>query len=492
MPVLRKMSKNFRSFLLILAASGQILQFFTNASAQDISATIKIDPNTPNAVYVDGKILHEVNLSIFYNFDFLLEYGDVRGLGERFSGVNVSDSSGKSLAIQKIAPGVFNAEKYPWRWSYNVDLTPLKNPAAMAHVSSISGKRGILMPDDLLPNERGLAAMLKINVPPGWNIFSTEPETAPGEFNIANIEKAVFYIGQDWRTKDLASNGASIKLAFDGDWVFGDDEAETLVSEVFENYVKTFGSSPKKKYQIGLIKLPSATSLGTWEGDTRGSTITIASSDMPFKSQSLQRLHEQLRHEIFHFWIPNGVNLSGNYDWFYEGFALYQSLKLGVSVNRIRFDDFLDTLSRAYDIDRFQSQKISLIDASKKRWLGANAQIYARGMLVAFLCDLALLDKSKGKRSAEDLLRELYERHRPPNASQDGDAAVMALLRSHDELIPIIDRSITGSESIDWTALLKTSGLEAEIKDQLTKLKVTAKPSARQRDLLDKLGYNNC
>ncbi|MEP6787150.1 MAG: hypothetical protein ABJB40_01870 [Acidobacteriota bacterium] len=440
---------------------------------------------------MDGQILREVDQSIFYNFVLPGEYGEIRGLGERFSDINVSDAAGKKLAFKKISPGVFDAERYPWKWSYAIDLTPLKNPSAITHVSSISGGRGILMPDDLLPQERGKAASLKIQVPPGWNIYSTEPEIAPGEFNIANIEKAVFFIGQDWRTKDFASNGASIKLAFDGSWLFSDDEAATLVSEVFENYVKTFGVSPKNKYHVGLIKFPSGTSLGAWEGDTRGSTITIASSDMPFKSQSLQRLHEQLRHEIFHLWIPNGVNLSGHYDWFYEGFALYQSLKLGVSVNRIRFEDMLDTLSRAYDIDRLQSQKLSLIDASKNRWAGANTQVYARGMLIAFLCDLALLDKSKGRQSVADILRTLYDRHRPPNAMQDGNAAVLALFRLHSELIPIIDRNITGSESIDWSTYLKAAGLEAEVRDQLTNLKVTAKPTSRQKDLLDKLGYNS-
>ena len=174
------------------------------------------------------------------------------------------------------------------------------------------------------------------------------------------------------------------------------------------------------------MKFPSRCSVGTWEADTRGSTITIVSSDMPFKTQSLQRLHEQLRHEIFHLWIPNGVNLSGNYDWFYEGFALYQSLKVGVAVNRIRFEDMLDTLSRAYNIDSMQSQKLSLIDASKNRWNGSNTQVYARGMLVAFLCDLALLEKSKGKLSTDDLLRDLYEAHRPTAPRQDGNAAVLA------------------------------------------------------------------
>ena len=28
----------------------------------------------------------------------------------------------------------------PWKWSYDIDLTPLKNPAAMAHVSWIKGE----------------------------------------------------------------------------------------------------------------------------------------------------------------------------------------------------------------------------------------------------------------------------------------------------------------------------------------------------------------
>ncbi|MEO6655246.1 MAG: hypothetical protein ABIO36_04120, partial [Pyrinomonadaceae bacterium] len=58
-------------------------------------------------------------------------------------------------------------------------------------------------------------------------------------------------------------------------------------------------------------------------------------------------------------------------------------------------------------------------------------------------------------------------------------------------VIPIGERNITGSESIDWAALLKTAGIEAALKDQVTTLTVVAKPSGRQKDLLDKLGYNN-
>jgi predicted metalloprotease with PDZ domain len=252
-----------------------------------------------------------------------------------------------------------------------------------------------------------------------------------------------------------------------------------------------FGSDNSNAVFINIFRFPQATPIGQWEAETRGRNITIASSDMPFKSQSLQRLHEQLRHEIFHLWLPNGVNLNGQYDWFYEGFALYRSLKLGVAVNRIRFEDFLDTLARVYDIDRLSAQKTSLIDASKNRWVGANTRVYARGMLVAFLCDVATLDSSKGKRSIDTLLSELYQKHRTPSATTDANAAILTLMKSRKELVPIVERYVAGSEPLDWTALLQKAGIDATTRDQLTRLATVAKPSGRQKDLLDKLGYNS-
>src|SRR5205085_2873326 len=130
-----------------------------------------------------------------------------------------------------------------------------------------------------------------------------------------------------------------------------------------------------------------------------------------------------------------------DYDWFYEGFALYQSLKLGVAVNRIRFADMLDTLSRAYNIDKGAGRQMSLIVASGNRWNGANTQIYARGMLVAFLCDLALLNASKGKFSTNDLLRQFYADSSGANPGVDANAAIIGLFNRHNnELRPIVDR----------------------------------------------------
>jgi predicted metalloprotease with PDZ domain len=365
-----------------------------------------------------------------------------------------------------------------------------------AHLSWIDGDRGILVLDDILPQAGLKTARVKLDLPAGWKVFTTEQPIAANEYNIDDMEKAVFVIGRGWREKDIMSGKSRLRLLVAGDWLFSDDEAVAQAAEVFEHYQRLFRSAPEQPFQIAVTRFPVRVPIGNWEAGSRGSTITMVSSDMAFKSQSLQRLHEQLRHEIFHLWVPHGLALDGNYDWFYEGFALYESLKLGVSVNRIRFEDMLETLSRAYAADSrvpdgVFGKRQSLIAASEGRWSGSNTTVYARGMLVAFLCDLAALDASKGKRTISDDLRNVYERHRAPGPTHDANAAVLAVLRKHPELVPVIDSYVTGDQKINWGPYLQLAGLEAVPAGNSPNLRVAAKLTGRQKQLLNKLGYNN-
>ena len=158
-------------------------------------------------------------------------------------------------------------------------------------------------------------------------------------------------------------------------------------------------------------------------------------------------------------------------------------------MNQIRFEDFLDTLAQAFQTDNFQTQKISLIEASKNRWNDANPNIYARGMLVAFLCDVVLLRESKSE--VADIFRQLYKLHRLPNKAQDGNMAVLNILGSYLKLQLIIEKYIKGVEKLDWQTDLESLGIEVSETDFAVKLKVKAKLDRRQKDLLDRLGYNN-
>ncbi|CAN5567867.1 hypothetical protein BH18ACI3_BH18ACI3_17990 [soil metagenome] len=484
------MSKPFRLFsLLALLALSAVV-----ALGQDIEATIEIDFRTP-IVTVRGRYASGANNPARRNLAFLRTIAGMDNLASRVSGLSLRDSADKPVTFRKLMDGEYLSDADFARWTYQVDLTPPRNRNAAAHVSWLADGTGILMLADLLPRfgAKGTSARITFNTlnntvgasPPP--IFWSEPNSGP-LVEVADTEDAVFYVGEGWVTMPNTFPG---RLALSGKWNFKGADALGMAKEITDRYVKLFGSNTDGRPFIAIANFPVPTTHGVWQAETRGNNVTIISSDMPFRTQSLQRLHEQLRHEIFHLWIPNGVNLTGNYDWFYEGFALYESLKLAVALNRIRFEDFLDTLSRAHTIDSAGSQRTSLIQMSASRFSGANTQVYARGMLVGFLCDLAMLQQSKGKRSVDDLLKELFVKHRKPAAPADGNTAIVALLKANPHLISIVERYIAGADKLEWTSELAGAGIEDSDAGPLTSLRVREKLSGRQKDLLDKLGYNN-
>jgi hypothetical protein len=493
--------KRFSRALPILAV---ILIFAAVCSAQEIEATIKIESVSPPVVRVDGRFLVRNNSK---NWTFLRSIAGIENLGERISELKLEDKDGKEISYKKLMAGEYLAEGSATRFSYKVDLSAPKKLSGMAHVSWISDDQGLFMLGDLLPQFEWqfggtVSADIRLELPEEWTAVPDERRPGKNSLVVHDVEHAVFFVGKNLRKiaglvgkdkligKDWWGKH-SVDILTSDEWLFSDDEALDIASEIVNEYENIFNRIPDRSAQIFLIKFPAGTKPGNWEAETRGSNVVILSSDMPFKNQSVQRLHEQLRHELFHLWIPNNLALTGNYDWFYEGFALYQSLRTGIGLNRIRFEDFLDTLARAYDLDSLQSGKLSLIEASKNRWSGSNAQIYARGMLVAFLCDVALLRTSKGKRSVSDILRLVYQKHQKPNKAEDANAAILNILETQVELRPIVERYIKGAEKIDWRVDLNSAGIQQSGENFPAKLTVKSKLSGRQKDLLDKLGYNN-
>jgi predicted metalloprotease with PDZ domain len=142
-------------------------------------------------------------------------------------------------------------------------------------------------------------------------------------------------------------------------------------------------------------------------------------------------------------------------------------------------------------MDTQQLQKTSLIAASKNRWNNKGSQIYARGMIIAFLCDVALLENSKGKRSIADLFRQILKLHGVSSKTQDGNTAVLNVLNSYPELRPIIEKYVNGAEKLNWQTELESIGIEAQETDFAVKLDVKTKLKNQQKNLLESLGYNN-
>jgi hypothetical protein len=65
------------------------------------------------------------------------------------------------------------------------------------------------------------------------------------------------------------------------------------------------------------------------------------------------------------------------------------------------------------------------------------------------------------------------------------------VLGSYTNLQPIIEKYIKGMEKINWRTDLESIGVEISETDSVVKLEVKAKLNRRQKDLLDRLGYNS-
>jgi hypothetical protein len=465
-----------------------------SAVSQEIAVKIKIPSATETKAQIEGKIISETDGTPSKgrkNWSYLQLYADVQGLGGRIKSFEIPNDN--SNTVKRLISGEYETLRPSgnWKSEFVLDIPP--EITASAHISWLSQDRGLLMMADLLPQfGKNVKGTFEFELPEGWRILSTDLQIGNNKFTSNNPEKSVFLVGNDWREKKGWLGKHELRLAIAGGWTFTDEETVSMANEILEEHRKTFGEMPNNKTLLILMPFSQTVNFDRWRAETRGSTVVILSGMIPYKSMAINRLHEQLRHELFHLWVPNGLNLTGNYDWFYEGFTIYQALRVGVKLGYIRFEDYLDTLGRAFDIVQIKSSvsNVSLIEASKRRWSGATSVVYSKGLIVAFLCDVALMRESGGKRNLNEIFRELFEENKNLSATQEGNTVILNLLKSHLELKPIAVNIIEQPSQIDWTEELKYLGLKSE-KDKFgTKLVIIEKPNGRQRDLLAKLGYN--
>jgi predicted metalloprotease with PDZ domain len=351
---------------------------------------------------------------------------------------------------------------------------------------------------DVLPlslTEKSQAAglvQLKIDLPAGWLISSAEKQLSNAEFEIADTERAVFLVARDLQRLTSSVRGLELSVVTTGQWAFSPQELQTLAKTILEHHANSVGGMPGKTALLVLSPFPRPEGAQRWSAETRGATVILLSGVQPSKTAALVQLGVPLTHELFHLWVPNGLALEGDYDWFYEGFTIYQAMIAGQRLNNLSFQDFLTSVARAFDIyaavpdrDRF-----SLIEASQRRWTTNASLVYQKAMLVALLYDLTLRSKSGGKHSLDDVYKEIFRTYRNGLKPGQGNDAVISAMGSFPGMENFASEYVHTSRSIDLAASLAPFGLRIEKFGLRTRITVANSLSRAQRDLLRRLGYN--
>jgi predicted metalloprotease with PDZ domain len=190
--------------------------------------------------------------------------------------------------------------------------------------------------------------------------------------------------------------------------------------------------------------------------------------------------------------VPHGLSLSGEYDWFYEGWTLYQAMRVGMTLGYLNFQDYLNALGRAFDgYHALKSHtQLSLIDLSKRRWTSGQGLIYNKGMLSAFIFDLTLRQRTRGKQSVDNIYRELFDGYSSKNDSANGNDVIIKLLNRRLGSGDFTKLHIESPTDVDLPSALQAFGLEVRQTGARTRIHVTKSLTRQQHDLLRGLGYN--
>ncbi len=484
----------FLAALLSCAASA--------ASAQQTNVLIRVLPNANGRIVVEGSCAPATVWS------FRDSYAGVLNLGSRVDELKLFDAVGTEVTSRKIAPGQFQAAAPATKFRYEVSLAPPVRPADAARVSWLNSERGVLMLRDLLPasEARDLVSgsvvaervTLRLSLPAGWVAHSNETQNAKGEFEVADADLAVFAVGNRLRMSTTTTAGITLSLVAAGDWAFTDSDALELAGKVIKAHRDVFGAMPSRRATLILLSSPPGGAPDKWSAETRGSTVTLLMGRLPSKVAALAQLSVPLTHELLHLWVPNGLNLKGDYDWFYEGFTIYQAARMGVRLDLLTFQEFLNAIGRAYDgysvgIDH---DRWSLVEASKRRWTVGETSVYSKSMLVAFLYDLKLRSLSHNKRSLDDVYRNVFREYRSSETlgagqGSDGSEAVLKLLGAYSGMQEFGRSLVSNPAAINLAEQLAPFGLQVETFGLRTRIGVRDALTRQQRDLLHDLGYND-
>lgn len=459
-------------------------------AAQTVSARISVLSTTSPRVRVEG-----VSKTATRDFSFLPSYAGAQGLGQRVENFRASDTNGKEVKVTRLAPGEYVAEPSAVKWSYEVELQPPASPDDAVYVSWLTAERGLLLPKDLLPLPVRTPAgrepdelSLTISPPAGWRVATAETAVTPEEYRVRDWSASVFFVSPELRQTTSRVDRVNFSVTTSGSWEFTDQDVSKLAVDALRFHQETVKDGHPFDAMLIVAPYPAPQVGERWSAETRGRTVVLLSGRVPVRFSAVGMLSVSLSHELFHLWVPNRLNLDGEYAWFYEGFTLYQALRCGAALGFFTLSYVLDVVARMYDSYRpTPFAQLSLLQAGERRWTGGNALIYSKGLVVAFLLDGSL--RLHGKRSLAKVYRELLDRHGPSQPPAPANSTLLALLQSDRDSADLIRRFVVGSEAIDLGALVASLGLTFSENGGKSALKIGAKLTGRQKEFLAGLGY---
>lgn len=455
------------------------------AKAQALHARIHVISAAPARIRIEAEFPKPTEVISFRN-----SYAGVLGLGDRIDTLEVLRTNGESVRLEKQAPGEFQTTEKFTQVRYEMTLPEPARPAQMSHVSWLKQDHGLLMLADLLPQSAGVfsSTVIDLEVPTGWTIAANTTKEG-SQFSTDDPENAVFLVGPAVNEKREHLAAANFSLITSGKWPFSDKDAIKVAEQILDQYSKVTRFELKSNAVLMLVPYPGEAGPESWSAETRGNVVVLLLGRNAGRKQVLSRLGIVLSHELFHLWVPNSLKLDGDYDWFFEGFTLYQALRMDLRLGLISFNDYLRTIARVYDsyLASADRDKLSLIEASERRWTTSSSLVYEKGMLVGFIFDLTLRRLSGCSQSIDGVYGDLFARS--PTRQGNANEIIIKALTSREGLQSFARDYIESAGPIELDSVVSAYGIQLQRGTSGATLTVRHDADKEQRKLLKCIGY---
>jgi hypothetical protein len=446
-----------------------------------LNPTIKISIKEPSDLTIEAEMPQPGREWSFRN-----AYAGALNLADRIDNFEVLDTAQEILPVRKMTAGEYRTDQPAQRIRYTINASS-RAASEVAHVTWLSADYGCLLLADLLPTLfDGLELRIELKLPPQWSAQFSGSTDDNGRVIVRKPEEAAFVVGPNLKKLSQSINGQRFNLALIGNWKVSDEAIMESARRVFAHYLQL--TEHKLSSEPLLIVAPYRFSGGnSWRAQTRGANVVLAMDPSASFRNWKGQLSVIFTHEFLHLWVPNSLDLKGDYDWFFEGFTLYEALITSSQLKLIDFQEYLDTLARVYDSYLSYPNDLSLIEASERRWTSSFPLVYDKGMLVALQYDLMVRTESEGQSSLSDLYPRLLSLS--PTQANDANRAIIGLLDSSVSGSEFSSRYVEKKGSLDLTSSLRQYGIIVDSSGKRTKITIDRNLNKKQKTVLRSLGY---
>ena len=330
---------------------------------------------------------------------------------------------------------------------------------------------------------------VRTELPSGWQTWTALPER-DGAFVAEDFDELAdspFEMGpaSSHSVHEFSAQGVPHRLVV---WGKGDFDAQRVVPDVakiVDSLTAIFGRLPYQDRYLFLLHLNDK---GRGGLEHRRSCALLVPRFAFVQKLAYEDFLLLVAHEFFHLWNVKRIRPLAftPYDWtrenhtrllwamegltsFYEVVALRRAGLITperfVQIWAERLTQLLRTPGRL---------RTPLASASYDAWIKhyrpdestANTTVsyYLKGSVVGFLLDLELRRRTAGKRSLDDVMRLLFERHgRAPGLPEDGVERAASEIAGED-LTRWFDRALRSAEELDVDGALRGVGLRTVLR----------------------------